>query len=97
MSNTKVRSADEQCQEYVLKVREMQRRKQADASLDAHLRMMQRQFGVTLTMGSLFRLVGLLVSDQHPNFMIRHCRGFLARCIAKGIGRRLLTRARILH
>jgi hypothetical protein len=97
MSNTSGRSADEQCAEYVQKQRAKLRRAQADESLELHLAKMTRQYGLALTMGALFRYVGLLVLEGSHSVMVRQCRRFLAKCIARSIVRGVLTRRPVLH
>jgi hypothetical protein len=93
MSNLKFRGADEQCGEYVMEQRQKQRRIQADAALEASLKQMTRKFGVTLTLGALFRYVGLLMIESGRAGVLRGCRRYLAKCIVKGV----LTRRRVVH
>lgn len=97
MSNSKklttYRSAEEQAREYVFAQRQKERRDQADASLEAHLKAMTRSFGVTLTLGALFRYVGLLMVESGRSGLLKGCRRHLAKCIVKGV----LTRSRVVH
>jgi hypothetical protein len=94
-STVPFKSAAEQCAEYVAKERLKERRREADASIVAHVEQMRRQFGVGLTLGAVIRYVGLLIleADSKP---LRECRRFLAKCIAISVMRGL-TRARLLH
>lgn len=93
MSNTKPREADEQCMEWVQRERLKRRRDAADLALELHLKKMTQQFGLTLTLGALFRFVGLLTLETGRSRLLRGCRAYLAKCIVKS----LLTRSRVIH
>jgi hypothetical protein len=97
MSNAKPRTADIQCIEHVKKVRIRQSRDAADRAFKLHLDQMTRQFGLTLTLGALFRHVGLLIVEGAHSDTLRTCRRYLTQCIVRSICRGLLTRPRMLH
>lgn len=97
MSNEKPRTAAAQCNEYVMAESAKKRRIQADHAMADHLNQMTRDYGVTLTMGALFRYVGLILMEGRGNTMMRQCRRYLAKCIVRAAMSDLLTRGRILH
>lgn len=92
MSNVKFRSAAEQCNEYVDAQRLQQKRAHADRLIRRHVAEMQREVGITLTLGALIRYVGCLLVDGTNRRAVAQCRRFLAKCIALSVMKGLTPR-----
>jgi len=92
-SDVKARTAAEQCLEYVIQQRVKQRRDQAQKEIEAHTALMIQRYGVTHTLGALFRHVGWLIADGSAGSeMIRAGRRYLAKKIAQSLLRGLTGR-----
>jgi hypothetical protein len=84
----KFRSAEEQCREHVERQREAALRDAARAALSDYLDRMHIKFGAVVTVCTV---------DGAGKPTVQHCSRFLARAIAKGVVKRMLTAGRILH
>jgi hypothetical protein len=93
----KFRSAEEQCREHVERQREAALRDAARAALSDYLDRMHIKFGAVVTVCTVVRWVGQLLVDGAGKPTVQHCSRFLARAIAKGVVKRMLTAGRILH
>jgi hypothetical protein len=92
-----IRSADEQCREYVEKERSRKRRAAADRALAGSLNQLAAEHGALVMVGALMRYVGVLLMERAETPCIAVCRGYLLRKISHSVLKHLLTRARILH
>lgn len=98
MSNViKFRSADEQCREYMDRVAAKRRRARADRLALECLMRIQRECGADIAGGAFVHLTGaILIEGAKKSFVKVWCR-FLAKCIARSVLRRMLTRRPMLH
>jgi hypothetical protein len=94
---TTIRSADEQCREYVDKERRRRRRAAADRAVSQNLDKLADEYGPVLVLGALMRYVGELLVEAHDRWVIVSCRRYLLRKIARSLVKHLLTRAHVLH
>jgi hypothetical protein len=97
MSNIEVRTAAQQCAEYVSRERLRERRAVADRAIRIHMRSMQERFGSEVTVTALVKYVGTVLVAGARNGLIQQSCRFLAKCIARSVVRRLLTKPPMLH
>ena len=95
--NIKVRTAAEQCAAHVSQVRLRERRIAADRAMRVYMGQMQAQFGSELAVTALVRYMGVLLITGAEKMLIQESCRHLAKCIARSVGRRLLTWGSMLH
>jgi hypothetical protein len=97
MSNSRVRTADEQAREYVERDRLRQRRAAADRAAVQCLVDLRNRYGFEHATGAWVRLTGLMLIEGASRPLVQRCCRVLAKCIAISVWRRVLTRHPMLH
>ena len=92
-----VKDATEQVLEYVDRQRMRQRCTAALKDLKNELDSMLHKHGAEATVGALMRYTGDMLVEGYDRPLIWSSCRYLAKCIARSVWRRMLTRPAILH